>query len=69
MEGQLKYVHTMPCRDPWGASYMGMWHLGEGITKIGLFPGHRNWMPRCSVKTTAFKQNRHIKTQTNKPDR
>lgn len=31
---------------PSGTSRTGMWHLGEGMTKIGLFPGHRNWMPR-----------------------
>lgn len=52
----------------WHALHRTLWHLlnghvalGEGMTEIGLFPGHRNWMPRCSVKTTAFKQNRHIK--------
>lgn len=41
--------------------------LRERMTKIGLFPGHRNWMTRCSVKTTAFKQNRHIKPKQTSP--
>lgn len=58
---QVCACHAMPCTDPSGTSYMGMWHLEEGMTKMGLFPGHRNWLPCCSVKTTAFKQNRHIK--------